>query len=320
MKTQGLGLAFVVALVLWVAPADARVKKIVIDQRVSPAFGGASYETAGPYETLAGRAYGELDPNDPHNAIITDITLAPRNASGMVEYMATFFLVKPIDMSKSSHLLWQEVPNRGGRITIGVAERNAGDVGLSVGWQGDNTGATAQDFPNTNDYVVVPVAKNPDGSPITGRVLGRIFNASGVDSQPLLVYANAVPYEPATLDTASATIITHASETIDGKVSGEGTIASTDWAWAKCSATNPFPGTPDPTRICLKNGFNPALNYYVVFTAKNPYVLGIGFAAFRDVGSFFKNEAKDDAGTRESGGRRDSMDDQPRPLTVRRRS
>ena len=34
--------------------------------------------------------------------------------------MATFFLVKPIDMSKSSHLMWHDVPNRGGRITLGI--------------------------------------------------------------------------------------------------------------------------------------------------------------------------------------------------------
>ncbi len=46
-------------------------------------------------------------------------------------------------------------------------ERSMGDVGLSSGWQGDNMGATAQSFPNTTDYAVVPIAKNPDGSPIT---------------------------------------------------------------------------------------------------------------------------------------------------------
>ena len=108
----------VVGLLVWAPPAHARVKKIVIDKKASPAFDGASFGAAGQYETLAGRAFGELDPNDPHNAIITDIRLAPRNANGKVEYMATFFLVKPIDMSKSSHLLWQDVPNRGGRITI----------------------------------------------------------------------------------------------------------------------------------------------------------------------------------------------------------
>ena len=52
---------------------------------------------------------------------------------------------------------------------------------------------------------------------------------------------------------------------------------------------------------------NPALNYYVVFTARDPYVLGIGFAAFRDVGSFFKNKTQDDFGNAESGGERDFM-------------
>ena len=37
--------------------------------------------------------------------------------------------------------------------------------------------------------------------------------------------------------------------------------------------------------------------YQVVFTAADPYVLGIGFAAWRDVGAFFKKAAADDMGT-----------------------
>ena len=106
---------------------------------------GASFGAAGQYETIAGRVFGELDPNLPHNAIINDINLAPKNANGKVEYMATFFLVKPIDMSKSSHLMWQDVPNRGGRITLGALERSMGDVGLSAGWQGDDW---AWEFPD----------------------------------------------------------------------------------------------------------------------------------------------------------------------------
>jgi hypothetical protein len=146
------------------------VTKLVIDTKVSPAFGGASFGTAGQYETLAGRVFGELDPNDPHNTIINDIALAPKNAGGKVEYTATFFMVKPIDMSKSSHLLWQDVPNRGGRITLAVASRNDGDIGLSSGWQGDNSGDTAHEPTpgNVNDWAVVPIPKNPDGSAITG--------------------------------------------------------------------------------------------------------------------------------------------------------
>src|SRR5205807_9231586 len=130
------------ALLIAAAPAPARVTKIVIDTKVSPAFNGQSFGSAGQYETLAGYAFGELDPNDPHNAIIQDIKLAPRNARGMVEYTTSFQLVKPIDMTRSSGLLWHDVPNRSVRLTIVPAERALGDIGLSSGWQGDNSGRT----------------------------------------------------------------------------------------------------------------------------------------------------------------------------------
>jgi len=293
------GLSLVLALLAWGVSAHARVTRIVIDVNTSPAFGRASFGTAGQYETLAGRVFGELDPRDQHNTIINDIDLAPKNARGNVEYMATFFLVKPIDMSKSSHLMWQDVPNRGGRITLDVGSRNVGDVGLSSGWQGDNSGGTAQ-VPapgNTNDYAVVPIARNPDGAPITGVVMGRIMNVGGLNSQPIIEHSNPIPYKPVTLDTTQATLESHDHETIDGIVSGVNKIASSDWRWARCSAANPFPGTPDPTQICVKNGFLPNKLYQVVFTSKDPYALAVGSAAFRDAASFFKYETQDDFGT-----------------------
>ena len=285
----------VAAVIAWAPTARAEVKKIVIDTTVSPAFDGKSFGSAGQFETLAGRAFGELDPNDPHNRVITDILLAPRNRNGMVEYVASFFLVKPTDMSRSSHLLWHDVPNRGGRITIGEGERGGGDVGLSSGWQGDNSGRTVPG--DDNDYVIVPAARNADGSPVTGRVLGRIVNASGPDSRHMGVNANPVPYKPSTLETAAATLTTHASETIDGTIGETRTIPSGDWAWASCSGSDPFPGTPDPTQICLRSGFDSSLLYQVVFTAQDPPVLGIGYAAFRDVASFFRNATEDEEGT-----------------------
>jgi hypothetical protein len=283
---------------LGVAPAQARVTRIVIDHVTSPAFDGASYGNAGQYETIEGRAFGELDPADPRNAIIQDIELAPRNAAGRVEYMATFFLVKPIDMSKSSGLLWQFVPNRGGRITLSAERRADGDIGLSSGWQGDNRGGTAHDNPG-RDFVVVPIAKNVDGSAIAGRVMGRIVNAEGTASSPIIVHSNPLPYEPVTLDTGEATLTIIESETIDGITGVTRKVPSANWAWARCNkGTDPiFPGTPDPTEICVRGGFEPNRVYQVVFTAQDPPVLGIGFAAFRDVGSFFKHENADDTGT-----------------------
>jgi Alpha/beta hydrolase domain len=276
--------------------ATAKVTRIVIEQTTEADDTLAPVGAAGTIKRISGKAYGELDPALPGNAIIQDINLAPRNARGMVEYISTFQLVMPTDPSKISGLMWHDVPNRGGRVTIVPAERNLGDIGLSSGWQGDNVGQTDHTRPG-QDFVVVPIARNPDGSAITGKVLGRILNRAGPNSQPIMVQVNALPYKPASLDTSTATLTIHTHESIDGKVTAAGSVPSSDWAWAKCDANNPFPGTPDPTQICLKKGFDPALLYQVVFTAKDPYILGIGFAAFRDVAAFFKHETRDSVGT-----------------------
>jgi hypothetical protein len=107
-----------------------------------------------------------------------------------------------------------------------------------------------------------------------------------------------VPYHPITLDTREARLVSRTGESTRGEVSGETVIPASEWAWAKCDASHPFPGTPDPTQICLKAGFDPSKLYQVVFKAADPYVLGAGFAAWRDVGMFFKTAQADDAGTR----------------------
>lgn len=304
LRVRALAVAIAAIGAAWTPQSEARVTRIVIDTTV-PIVGQ-------PYEQLTGRAWGELDPGDPLNAIINDIGLAPKNANGKVEYIASFRIRKPTDMSQASGLLWHDVPNRGGNVNLTADLFAALDTHLLSGWQGDNSGNTrlpanvgclppyvapcaAPAF--ANHYVKVPIAVNADGSPVTGKVLGRILNASGVNSQPIIVHSNPLPYRPMTLDTTQATLVSRVHETIEGVVTGETTVPSSDWAWASCSAANPFPGTPDPTQICVKGGFVPNRVYQVVFTAKDPYVLGVGFAAWRDVGSFFKYETADDHGT-----------------------
>ena len=70
-------------------------------------------------------------------------------------------------------------------------------------------------------------------------------------------------------------------------------------------------------QICLKGGFNAAKLYQVVYTAKDPYPLGIGFAAWRDLGSFFKYAAADDAGTPNPLAGRHHPQHRPRPFAIR---
>jgi len=287
LKTVG-GVALAVAIA-WAPASQARVTKIIID-RTAALSGDATYET------LTGRAFGELDPNDEHNALITDIQTAPRNANGKVEYIASFFVVKPVDMSKASGLLWHDVPNRGGRITISSDLRAQGDVGVSSGWQGDNAGATATAVP-ANAASLTPVTpsnnewvKTPVLSGVTGQILGRIVNRSGPNAAPLLVMGNPIPYFPANVnDNSGATMTIHTKETVNGILTEGGTVPNSDWKFCGGGTfAAPTPVTALPVQVCMKNGFDATKLYQLQYIAKDPYVLGAGTAAFRDVGSFFK--------------------------------
>src|SRR5712691_1890260 len=295
-----VGVAAAVSLA-WAPPSDARVTKIIID---SPAAYPNSHNLLTgqdiQYETVTGRAFGELDPNDPHNAIITDIQVAPRNLNGKVEYIATFFIVKPVDMSQSSGLMWHDVPNRGGRITITSDLRNSHDVGLSSGWQGDNASATVVPAnasalspvtPSSNEWVKTPVLVG-----VQGQILGRIINRSGPGAQPLNVMGNPIPYFPAhSDDNSSATLKVHIKETLTGVVTEGGTISNSDWKFCGGGTfAAPTAVTTLPVQLCLKDGFDPTKLYQLTYTVKDPYVLGAGTAAFRDVASFFRHASAAD--------------------------
>jgi hypothetical protein len=265
------------------ASLEARVIRIVVEKRESPAYGGQVFGKAGQFEILSGHFTGELNPNDPHNKIINDIQLAVRNARGMVEYTGTFAIAKPIDMSKASGLLIYSVANRGNGAPVPTAD---GHVSVVSGWQGD-VAARAN-----SQTIVVPIAKNADGSPVTGPVTALFINSpKGANTLPLARAVSAIVYQlPASLDTGKAMLTRRASQ--DGPRT---TIASADWAFADCSKAQ-FPGTPDAAKICAKDGFDPAMLYELVYTAKDPLVLGVGYAATRDFNSFLRYEEKDAEG------------------------
>jgi hypothetical protein len=153
-------------------------------------------------------------------------------------------------------------------------------------------------------YVVqVPVAttdgKAPNGAnTITGQVYSHVCTGTNgcglaVGSTPtstaqLEVQGPAfAPYHPASMDTNQAQFWTLSSQTFTGVDSAKTPIPASQWAWAYCPGG--WPGTPNPNWICLNGAtFNPSLEYEMVYTAANPLVLGVGFAAFRDLASFLR--------------------------------
>ncbi len=276
---------------------EARITQITITSRVA-AFNNQSFGTAGQFEKIKGIASGELDPKDRRNAVITDIQFAPKNSKGLVEYRTNFTLVKPVDMSKSAGVLFYNIVNRGNHQGVSTLHVGGdpgdgflyklGEAVLWSGWQGD---IQLTSDGSDREGIEVPTARNADGSLITGPVWERFSGVIG-STQSLTGVIGRVP---ASLETRKASLISVASETPAGEKFGVVTILPTDWAFADCRTTA-FPGIPDATRICLREGFNKDLLYELVYTAKDPLILGVGMAATRDLVSFFRYAAKDDDG------------------------
>jgi len=95
--------------------AEARITQLQVVRIESPTFAGTAFGNVGAYEKITARAFGEVDPTLPANALITDIQFAPRNARGMVEYSMDVFILKPIDPSKGSGKIFYDVVNRGSK-------------------------------------------------------------------------------------------------------------------------------------------------------------------------------------------------------------
>jgi hypothetical protein len=287
------GAAVVVGILVAAPSADAHITKIQITTKESPTFGGYAWPGVGPYEKIVGRAFGEVDPNDPKNAVIVDIRFAPRNSRGHVEYSFDFYILKPIDLAKGAHKVMYEPPNRGrktwaalGRVTSGgndpgsitdpreLANAFLMPRGYTMVWSGWDVSA-GTDNSGFVSTISVPIAKHPDGSSITGPAYEYIVNAG---------MSFRLSYPAATQDRAKATLTRRARLNDRPQV-----IPASGWTYnAGGTAISLLPAGAS----FVTNDI-----YEFTYTAKDPTVNGLGFAAVRDWNAFLKYETQDAAGT-----------------------
>ena len=313
-KFRVVALLSFVALAYWPQLANARITKIEIT-KVEPAFDGRRFGDTGTYEHLTGKAYGAVDPKAPGNVIIQDLELALRNAQGLVEYVTDIELIRPADASKGNGMLLFEVVNRGNRLALrnfntGMsttpadwnALKGSGDgfvmnEGFTViwfGWQADLVAG------NNRIRLQTPVAKNADGTPIIGVVRSEIVVSAPTKTLPLSAgwFTSTTHTAYATASTDNYTALADGflpTLTIRSKEEAlRVAIPNTDWTFGTC--IDGQPAAVSDTQICLPAGFQPGRLYELIYRAKDPLVLGLGFAAWRDVGAFFKFEKQDDAG------------------------
>ena len=266
--------------------SNARIVRVIVT-KTEPYMEGKLFGTAGQYEKLTGQAYGEIDPVNPLNAVIQDIQNAPRNAEGLVEYISDFIILRPVDMTKSNGLLFLSLPNRGNAFPADTVLLGRGYVYFWCAWQGDVLRG------NNRLTMRVPYASD-NGGEIAGILRTEYQVSLAVNtlnlSSGFFTGLTHHSYETISLDNKDCTLTKRILES-DPRIM----VPNSEWAFSDCSRTR-FPGVPSPTKISLKDGFDPNYIYELIYTAKNPLVLGLGFAAIRDFSSFLKYSMEDESG------------------------
>jgi len=276
----------------WSADLNAGVLAVDIEQR-GTVLDGKRFGRNGPYEWIIGTVTFGFDPSNSYNRRITDLSLAPRGANGLVEARANFVVLRPSEAGKGKDLALVEVSNRGGKFSHRYFNRASmrrfdptqadayGDglmmqLGLTVIWVGWQF-----DVPDEEGLLrlKVPVARNPDGTPLTGLV-----RSDWVVDEPVSVLAlahrNHRPYLA-----VSETHPDHVLTVRDGRDSPRQKVARDQWSFARLEGDRVV---PDATSIYLKSGFRAGKIYELVYRAKDPAVVGLGLAAIRDIISYAK--------------------------------
>ena len=276
----------IAATVIFSSPCAAKIVKFEILKVESPAFEGRTFGAVGTYDRIVARATIAVAPDDIHNQVIVDLDRAPRNAQGQVEATTDVEILRPTVATNGNRTLFYEVLNRGSKLGLALFNdipavtndlvkaadagngflMNRGYTVVWSGWQGDI-------IPGGGRMIFSP----PIAPGVTG-LAREDFIFDHTDNPAI----GTLSYPAADLDPVNAKISVREREA-DPRTSPAGLGVTFE----------------NPTRISVKRpeGFDAGAIYELVYIAKDPKVMGLGFAATRDVVSFLRNEAADGSGT-----------------------
>jgi hypothetical protein len=275
-------------------------------QRDEIVAGGATFGSAGAYEKIAGTVEFHIDPNDPRNAVITDLDLAPRDPDGLVQFDADFMVLRPANGSRWNRQVVSEINNRGGILLFGsfassgftndpstVADFGNGfflNDGYALAW----VGWGADVLPGGGRFVLrAPAPIHPDGSPITQRITIELadefsFNEGGADACVPLSGSGTIAGYPAVLsEEANDELFARSSDSFRPSVPPipVGTVVPhSQWHFG------------DRNTLCVTGGFQTGTVYQLNYVAEDTRIMGLGYAAQRDFASFLRYMTQDDAG------------------------
>jgi hypothetical protein len=262
--------------------------------------GGAEFGATGAYVRIDGTASGEIDPAHPGNVGIALLDKAPRNAHGRVEYRTDVTILRPANPANGNGRLLYEVNNRGRMMLFpnlcagaaGNQPKTAADLGnalpLKLGftllWSGWDPGAPrangglaldapvatdlAPDAPVATDLAPDAPVATGDGAPIVRRIREEFVSGTrlGVMETFRLSYKAA---------DSRARLTVRASQTAPRQ--------DVDFTFLDTRTIGLLPGGTRPEIGAI---------YEFTYNATQPFVLGLGFAATRDLVSRLRRDGE----------------------------
>lgn len=236
----------------------------------SPALDGRHFGDAGQYELLRGIVTGTVNPDDRRNQDIVNLDRAPRTDTGQVVYRTTVEIYRPVDMTRWNRGIYHTVSNRGGAGAAEVPLLEQGFAFVRVGWQGDLTPG------ESNIVAYLPVATETGGEPIIAPALEEfIFDDAERVSRRRLTYPAS------SLDDSGGMVSVRTSQNARRQT-------PTDLTWTFVS--------PTEIEVTRPRAFDGGAIYEFIYLAKDPIVMGLGFAAVRDAISHLRYEGADQSG------------------------
>ena len=272
---------------------------------------GKQFKNHGSYEVIKGYVLFNIDPKSRFYKGVTDIKKAPTNRTGHVEFKSDFLILRPSESGKGNRSIFFEWVNRGNirclqffndaiasnspieadHVGNGFLFRNGYTI-VFCAWQGDLLAG------DDRFLMELPVAKN-SGKSIKGVVRSQfILEQVGIKTQPLSGWYNTRSHPTVSMDPENA-ILTLRPYT---KAKPQ-KIQSKEWFFAREEKGLGLDGSnietsivPSDTHIYLPKGFEPGWIYELIYTAKDPLIMGLGHPAVRDFVSFLRYEKKDSQG------------------------
>ena len=271
-----------------------------------PFAGRHEFGAVGAYERLVGRAHFAVDPGAPAQQGITDIDKAPRDAEGLVQFTGDFSILKPVDAGRGNRRIFFDYGNRGNKRMLqffndalasndprtlahagnGFLMRRGYTVAW-LAWQGDL-------LPGNGRMVL-----NLPSAPVTGPVrVEYIADRPGLTTFPLSGHASTRSHPAVSLDAREARL-TRRRYPDDERIP----VRPESWHFARIEGGVGLDNQgaehalmPSDMHIHIPGGFEPGWIYELVYTGRDPLVLGLGHATVRDFVSFLRYGAGDGAG------------------------